>query len=112
MIELQRGGLLSDKNLFELESPSKQFHSFVQTPSVKLDSDISPMEIRASGYKPGKGSFVDPQPFMKKTTPAKDIQDIDDVQSAKLDDILSGQGDLIRKKSAFAPPEEGKEETK
>lgn len=105
LIELQRGGILSETNLFELESPNKAFHSFVQTPSAKLDSEINAIEIRASGYKPGIGSFVEIQPF-KPSTPAKDIQDIDDVQSAKLDDILSGQGELMRKKSTFAPPEE------
>jgi len=63
----------------------------VHTPSVKLESEVDATELRATGYKPGKGSFVDPQPY-KKPTPTKDIQDIDDVQSAKLDDILSSQG--------------------
>ena len=40
LIELKGAGLLSESNLFELEPPNKPFHSFVQTPSLKLESDM------------------------------------------------------------------------
>ena len=55
------------------------------------DEVLDPMspEEQKFGYQPGKGSFVMEQPF-KKVVPMS-INDIDEVQSAKLDEALERQ---------------------